>query len=104
MSRIDHNRLPKLLTTILKSTDVRSQLLDRPTTSRPVNVLHALIKVIERERPIHEDWFARKKNRGVYKTWMGKINMLGGSTIFETKTVDELEEIFSDLLTDSAQE
>lgn len=81
-------------------SDLRSAILERPTTARIPQVFLAIMSCYKEK--IEDDntteFFRRTKNGGQYREWLKKINNLGGMSYFSVMTSNELKVVFMDLL------
>ena len=88
----------------VEMSDLRSNLLDR-SLSRIPNVFAAIISCYRRKLTDDPEtkFFSRGKNGGAYRTWLARINNLGGLQYFAVMDTAELEDRFWDLLTSLEQ-
>jgi len=84
------------LTSLLFRSDVRSSFIERPSTSRNVNLLTALLEELRDAYKIYDasgdlGIFERKKFRAL----MVKLNEVGGYKLLDSLSVDTLKNIIS---------
>lgn len=88
------------ITDFVSLSDVRSAILERPTTARIPQVFQAIMSCYKEktEDDAESEFFRRTKGGGQYREWLKKINNLGGMSYFSVMATDELKEIFMHLL------
>ncbi len=91
--------LHETLDAFLKYTDLRSSIVERPTTSRSKKVFSALMdsvfkRLYEEPKP---EFFVRRGNTGIYREWLKSINRYGGIRLFDAREANDLSELFENL-------
>ena len=86
-------------------SDLRSTIIERPTTSRIPQVFAAIMHCYQRK--IGEDpettFFRRSKGTGQYRDWMKLINNLGGTKYYAVMEESKLKDLFWSLLKEIEQ-
>ena len=94
------------LSIFLTETDVRAQIIDRPTSSRVVQVADALIDcVVEKMSAEPGSRFFKSPRQagavqGPYREWLKRVDLAGGRHLYNAYTRDELKEKFKGFMTD----
>ena len=90
--------LKTTLEVFLHQTDVRANIIERPTSSQSAfsPIMNVLIeKYNSDERTL---FFKRERgNRAVYRRWLGEINRYGGTKFYEALSEAEVTTLFRDL-------
>ena len=86
----------EVLKRVLNTTDFRSSLLERPTSARVSSVFNAITNIIIKEYKNDENPDIMQRQN--YRPWLRNINLHGGRRLYATMQVEELEELFRDLM------
>jgi len=87
--KVDGLSLEESLTAFLFQTDVRANIVERPTTSQNVNLLSAVIKKLDKSFRSDKALYDRQKFRLVMK----ELNLQGGSKLLEVLEPIEIKRI-----------
>lgn len=97
------------LSIFLKETDVRAQIIDRPTSSRVVQVADALIDcVVDKMSSDPDSRFFKSPRQagalqGPYREWLKKVDLAGGRHLYNAYTKEELKEKFKGFMLEIEQ-
>jgi hypothetical protein len=88
------------ISSFVNLSDVRSAILERPTTARIPQVFQAIMYCYKEkvEEDSETEFFRRTNNGGQYRDWLKKINNLGGMSYFHAMEFSELKVSFMKLL------
>lgn len=92
--QIKDMELEEALTVLLYKTDVRAQVIERPTTSTSMNVFSAILFVLKKS-------FEGKKllhDRKNFRPFMIEINSIGGVRLLDYLDVKSLTKIFEKII------
>jgi hypothetical protein len=73
-SRVDSISFEEALTCFLHKSDVRANIVERPTTSQNIHVFSAVIRKLHESYKSDEQLFERKRFRSI----MEELNLIGG--------------------------
>ena len=96
-SRFKDTPFDKTLDAFLRYTDVRAQIIERPTMSRNENIFIAIMSVITKrifDDP-NPDFFSRSP--GIYREWFKDINKQGGLRLLASLPLKDLKNLFERL-------
>ena len=100
-SKVETLSHAEALEILLESTDFRNAVTGRPTTSMIPQVFEAILLLVVKEKEIDPEvkFFRRKKvgDGGKYLQLMKLINRHGGRAFYDTMSLSELEELFTEL-------
>ena len=88
-SRVSGLTLRESLTSFLNQSDVRANIIERPTTSQSIEVFSAVIKKLDESYRGSQELFKRKKFRAVMK----ELNLLGGVRLLGSLNEQEIGQI-----------
>ena len=97
------------LKTFLELTDLRAQILERPTASRVPEVFEAIMNCVSKkiENEPGTSFFTRKRDgdqeTAPYRRWLARINLWGGGILVNALTVSELEAVFMQFMEEIEQ-
>ena len=97
-ARYPHADLKTALEVFLHQTDVRANIIERPTSSQSAfsAIMNVLIEKYNSEEKT--SFFKREKgNRAIYRRWLGEINRYGGTKFYEALSEGEVTTLFRDL-------
>lgn len=103
-SSYPHKDLKTVLEVFLHQTDVRANIIERPTSSQSafIPMMNVLIEKYNSDQ--REKFFKREKgNTAVYRRWMGEINRHGGIKFYEALPENTVTALFRDLANASIQ-
>lgn len=89
---VDHSEPEKFLEITLHKQDVRSALIERPSTSRNRNVLKAIYAVMCKYWENDGELFIRDN----FRKWMVNLNRRGGVILFDALNKTELDKILNE--------
>lgn len=98
VSHYQHSDLPKALKVFLHQTDVRSSILERPTSSQSAfsSIMNVLIDKYDSDE--RTSFFKRENgNQAVYRRWLTEINRHGGVKFYEALPEKEVTSLFHSL-------
>lgn len=87
--RVEGLSLKEALTSFLHQTDVRANIIERPTTSQSIPVFSAVIKKLDASYKKDKELFIRDKFRAVMKD----LNLKGGVRLLGVLSEDEISTI-----------
>ena len=91
--------ITKVLEVLVSYTDVREQVVGRPTTSNSDAVFSAIMRVlISKFDAGEEDFFKRTGNDAPYRRLMRKLNERGGLKLLDSMSGEELDEELKGIL------
>lgn len=90
-SRVDSLTLQESLETFLFQSDVRANIVERPTTSQSVHVFSAIIKKLYQSLMDDKKLF----QRDVFRTFMKELNLQGGVRLLDVLGDDEVDKILA---------
>lgn len=88
-SKVEGLTLEESLTAFLYQSDVRANIVERPTTSQNVIVLSAVVRKLSQSLKGDKSLYEREKFRSVMK----ELNLQGGVKLFEVLEPNEVERI-----------
>ena len=88
-SKVEGLSLEKSLTAFLYQSDVRANIVERPTTSQNVVLLSAVIKKLDHSFNGDKELYGREK----FRTVMKELNLQGGIKLLEVLEPKEVERI-----------
>ena len=91
--------LRETLAILLSRTDIRKNVLERPTMSRNPKVFSAVMDVL-RDPPGGEEFF----DRSVYRKWFRQINMHGELRMLDAMSEADLRDLFAKLAAEAVKE
>jgi hypothetical protein len=98
VSKYPHADLKTALQVFLHQTDVRANIIERPTSSQSalVPVLNVLMEKYNSEERV--SFFKREKgNKAIYRRWLSEINRYGGIKFYEALPEKYVTELFLNL-------
>jgi len=98
VSHYQHSDLPKALKILLHQTDVRTSIIERPTSSQSAfsSIMSVLIAKYDSDEQI--SFFKRERgDKAVYRRWLTEINRHGGVTFYEALPENEVTSLFHSL-------
>ena len=98
-SRYERAELRETLRALLSNTDVRANIIERPTMARSSKSFSAIMDIMK-SPPGGEDFFARP----VYREWFRKINMHGGLRMLDALSESDLRDLFAKLAAEAVKE
>lgn len=98
-SKVSSLPLEQALSVLLNQTDFREGLIGRPTVLKSVRTLNAVMSTAKRILIDENDpaFFARKKNKGQYRSWLEEINLEGGTKLLDGLSDTQLTKLVNDL-------
>ena len=104
-SRYERASLEETLEAFLHQTDVRSSIIERPTTSRSAKVFSAIMDALIKRKFANPNpqFFARRGNKGIYREWLKEINRHGGVKLFDSRNENDLTALFEELAVSAEQ-
>jgi hypothetical protein len=87
--RIEGLDLERSLEVFLHQSDVRANIVERPTTSQNVLVLSAIVKKLDESYRSDKELYSREKFRNVMK----ELNLQGGIKLLEVLDGKEINKI-----------
>jgi len=90
-NKVDGLQLEKSLTAFLYQSDVRANIIERPTTSQNVVLLSSVIRKLDQSYQGDKELYGREKFRSVMK----ELNLQGGTKLLEILEPKEVERIVS---------
>jgi len=98
VSRYPYANFREALTVLLHQTDVRAQIIERPTSSQSAfePIMNVLIEKYNSDE--RSTFFKREKgNTAAYRRWLSEINRHGGTKLFEALPAIEVTKLFRSL-------
>ena len=104
-NRYENAPLERTLEAFLTYTDLRSSIIERPTTSRSTPVFSAIMDVVFKRMysEPNPEFFKRRSNRGIYREWLKAINRHGGIRLYDARAYEDLSELFEALAVSAEQ-
>lgn len=91
--------ITKVLEVLVSYTDVREQVVGRPTTSNSNAVFSAIMRVLISKYDAKEsDFFKRAGSDAPYRRLMRKLNEHGGLKLLDSMSAQDLDEELKDIL------
>ena len=100
-SRYERAELRETLRTLLSNTDMRLNIVERPTTFRNQKIFSAILDII-RDPAVSEREFFFK--RAVFREWLKKINMHGGLRMLDILSEAELKDLLERLAAEAVRD
>lgn len=88
-SKVEGLTLEKSLTAFLFQSDVRANIVERPTTSQNVVLLSTVLKKLDQSYQGDKELYGREK----FRTVMKELNLQGGIKLLEVLEPNEVEKI-----------
>ncbi len=87
------------LQAFLKHTDLRTSIIERPTTTISSQVFSAIMDAVFKRMYTepNPEFFVRHGNQGMYREWMKEINRHGGIRLFDARPPTDLSTLFENL-------
>ena len=90
----------KRLEVFLTATDIRANILERPSATRVPAVFEAIITCVDNklEKEPDTNFFTRKRSENKnppYRKWLQKVNLWGGKHLYNIYSTKELTTVFS---------
>jgi hypothetical protein len=95
-SRVESMPLNKVLEVFLYMSDVRANIIERPTTSQSLTVFHALLNKLEESYKGQKKLFARD----IFRPFMNELDKAGGSRLLECLEISQVEELLDKIIKD----
>ena len=100
-SRYERAELRETLEILLSYTDLRTGILERPTTARSPKVFRAIMDVL-RDSAAASNF--NLSGRSVYRLWLKKINMAGEKKMLDAMSEADLRDLFAKLAAEAVKE
>jgi hypothetical protein len=97
-SRVQKLKLEESLKILLHKSDVRQQVVERPTTSQSVEVFSAIIRILGKSYHTPEQ---KLFERETWRRFMVRLNGLGGYRLLDALDAAAVEGIFAHLLSEA---
>lgn len=97
-SRVNDLSIDDALQCFLHDTDVRSSIIERPTTSQCLNVFRAIIKKLHQSYVTDKQIFTRE----AFRPLMKKLNLHGGFKLLNAMDESEIMKFIDDAICSSA--
>jgi len=88
-NRVDSLSLREALSAFLFMTDVRANIIERPTTSQSVRLFTAIVKMLYKSLKSDQILFKRK----IFRPFMMELNLQGGFKLLDVLDEKEIENI-----------
>ena len=98
-SRVETMELEEALGILLFQTDVRAQIVERPSIMMSPRLLTCVLETARRILLVEQDegFFARKAGNGQYRKWFQELNLEAGVRLFDTLSKAKLGKIVDSL-------
>jgi len=96
-SRVQKVKLEDSLKYLLHKSDVRQQVVERPTTSQSVEVFSAIIRLLGKSYKSDQKLFERE----TWRAFMSRLNGLGGYKLLDALDASSVDNIFSNMVSNS---
>ena len=91
-SRVERLSLERTLQVFLHQSDVRANIVERPTTSQNVSVLSSVIEKLEESYATDKALYERER----FRLMMKELNLKGGIKLLEVLDLSEVKKLVTE--------
>ena len=90
---VDTENPKRFLEIVIKNTDLRSSIIERPGISRNLKIMSAIYTVLLEHKDSRHSVLMEREN---YREWLKQINAIGGVKVLDAMREDDLVSLFSE--------